>query len=145
MTKTLQVLVLLSAVAACAGRTAATGDGGGASPEQQQSASRRGDRDVITQEELSQPSVRAQSLLDLIRSTRPHFLNQRGKNSHSDDEAGAVHVSIDNGRILPLQELANIHAGTAMEVRYLNASAAMQRFGGAAREGPVILVTMAKR
>lgn len=139
--KTLRVLVLLSAVAACAGRTAATG--GGASPEQQ-SASRR-DRDVITQEELSQPSVRAQSLLDLIQSSRPHFLNQRGKNSHSDDEAGAVHVSVDNGRILPLQELANIHAGTAIEVRYLNASAAMQKFGGAAREGPVILVITVKR
>jgi len=142
--KPLQVIVLMSAVAACAGRTAATGDGGGASPEQQ-SASRRGDRDVITQEELSQPSVRAQSLLDLIRSTRPHFLNQRGKNSHSDDEAGAVHVSIDNGRILPLQELANIHAGTAFEVRYLNPAAAMQMFGGAAREGPVILVRTIKR
>jgi hypothetical protein len=137
----LRVIMLLSAVAACAGQTPATDVG--ASPEQQ-SASRR-DRDVITQEELSQPSVRAQSLLDLIRSTRPHFLNQRGKNSHSDDEAGAVHVSIDNGRILPLQELANIHAGTAFEVRYLNASAAMQRFGGAAREGPVILVTTVKR
>jgi hypothetical protein len=136
------MIMLLSAVAACAGRTAATDVG--ASPEQQ-STSRRGDRDLITQEELSQPSVRAQSLLDLIRSTRPHFLNQRGKNSHSDDEAGAVHVSIDNGRILPLQELANIHAGTAFEVRYLNASAAMQKFGGAAREGPVILVTTVKR
>ena len=139
--KPLHVIVLLSAVGACAGRTAATGEA--ASPGQQ-SALRR-DRDVITQEELSQPSVRAQSLLDLIQSSRPHFLNTRGKNSHSDDEAGAVHVSIDNGRILPLQELATIHAGTAIEVRYLNASAAMQKFGGAAREGPVILVITVKR
>ena len=73
---------------------------------------------------------------------RPQFLVERGKNSHSDDEAGKVHVSVDNGRIVPLSELDNIHAGTVQEVRYLNIAAAMRQFGGAAREGPVILVRM---
>jgi len=137
-TKILTMGLLAITVGACAGHSPAPSTADGASAQQQATAGR--DRDVITQEELSKPSVRAQSVLDLVRSTRPHFLPQRGKNSHSDDEAGKVHVSIDNGRILPLEELGNIHAGTVLEVRYLSPAAAMQKFGGAAREGPVILV-----
>jgi hypothetical protein len=56
-----------------------------------------------------------------------------------------VHVSIDNGRILPLDELANIHVNSVIDIQFLNVATAMQKFGGAAREGPVILVrTIAK-
>jgi hypothetical protein len=82
--------------------------------------------------------------MEVIRSKRPHFLIERGKNAHSDDDAGKVHVSIDNGRILPLAELENIHAGSVIEVRYMNPAQAMQKFGGAAREGPVIVVKTIK-
>jgi hypothetical protein len=102
------------------------------------------DRNLITQAELSDPSIRAQSVLSVIRTMRPHFLVERGKNSHSDDEAGKVHVSVDNGRIVPLSELENIHAGTVQEIRYLDIAAAMRQFGGAAREGPVILIRLAR-
>ena len=48
--------------------------------------------------------------------------------------------SIDGSRIGPLDDLAKIRASTIKEIRYLNPVAAHQRFGGAAREGPVILV-----
>jgi hypothetical protein len=102
------------------------------------------DRDLISQRELSDPALKAQSVLDVVRSLRPQFLTERGKNSHSDDEAGKVHASVDNGRIVPVDELQNIHVATVMEIRYLNIAAAMQRFGGAAREGPVILVRLLK-
>lgn len=98
------------------------------------------DRDVITQEEVVDAKLGAQSVLDVVRSLRPHFLNVRGTNSHSDDEAGKVHASIDGGRIIALSELGLIHASMALEIRYLTPAAAMQKFGGAAREGPVILV-----
>ena len=133
-------LCALVAVSACGGRAPVPPTGGAAAPE----AAPNRDRDVITQQELSEPSVRAQSVLSVVRTMRPHFLVERGKNSHSDDEAGKVHVSVDNGRILPLTELDNIHAGSVLEVRYLNIAAAMRQFGGAAREGPVILVRMMK-
>src|SRR5436190_24161576 len=127
----------------CAGRTTpATAD---ASAAPSQSSARGRDRNLLSREELSaDPSMNSQSVLDALRLLRPQFLTQRGKNSHSDDEAGKVHVSIDGGRIIPLQELENIHAGTVLEIRYLNIAAAMQKFGGAAREGPVILVRMMK-
>ena len=129
----------LLALSACASTAGSAAGVGAATP---QAASR--DRNLISQEELSAPDVRARSVLDYIRTARPHFLTQRGKNSHSDAEAGKVHVSIDNGRILPVEELQNIHAGTVIEIRYLEPSAAMQKFGGAAREGPVILVRTIK-
>jgi hypothetical protein len=51
---------------------------------------------------------------------------------------------VDNGRIVRLEELDAIHVTTVQEVRYLNVAAAMNKFGGAARSGPVILVVMKK-
>ena len=130
----------MAATAACAGQrpAAAAADAGGATLQGETPASR--DRDVISERELSDPARRAETVLDVIRSLRPQFLTQRGKNSHSDDEAGKVHVSVDNGRILPLEELNNMHANSVIEIRYLNPAAAMAKFGGAAREGPVILI-----
>ena len=133
-------LCAVVAISACAGRAPATVPPAGGAEATEPAPNR--DRDVITLQELSAPSVRAQTVLSVIRTMRPQYLVERGKNSHSDDEAGKVHVSVDNGRIVPLSELDNIHAGTVQEVRYLNIAAAMRQFGGAAREGPVILVRM---
>jgi len=112
---------------------------------------------VITSDELSDPALRALSVLDVVQLLRPHFLNDRG--SHSipfsgaggsdgdkargavvDPGTGKVHVSIDGGKIVPLEELRGIHANGIIEIRYLDPAAAMQKFGGAALEGPVILV-----
>ncbi|HWJ13387.1 MAG TPA: hypothetical protein VNS10_06555 [Gemmatimonadaceae bacterium] len=136
-----RMIVVCSAfafTAACAGHgvPATADDGAGAV----QSARTR-DRSLITRDELSEnPTMNAQSVLDAIRSLRPQFLTQRGKNSHSDDDAGKTHASIDGGRIVPLEELGNMHVASVLDIRFLDAAAAMQRFGGAAREGPVILV-----
>ena len=130
--------MLLVATSACAG-SSATPTPGATTPAQTQAPATR-DRNVISLEELSDPGIRAQSVLDVVRSLRPHFLTERGKNSQSDTEAGKVHASVNGGRILPLEELGNMHANEALEIRYLNPAAAMQKFGGAAREGPVILV-----
>jgi len=51
---------------------------------------------------------------------------------------------VDNGRIVRIEELDAIHVATVLEVRYLNVATAMNKFGGAARSGPVILVVMKK-
>ena len=84
-----------------------------------------GDRNLITREELSaDASINAQSVLDAIRSLRPQFLTERGKNSHSDDEAGRVHVSLDGGRMDALGEFdfnavsAGYFASTIQRVRH---------------------------
>jgi hypothetical protein len=142
--------VLVVASAACGGKTPAPETG--AAPAQQDAAGRN--RDVITAAELSKPELGAQSLLSVIRTLRPTFLVNRGLQSYTcpkttndcsaDPDAGAVHASVDNGRIVRIEELDAIHVVTVQEVLYLNVATAMNRFGGAARSGPVILVVMKK-
>ena len=108
---------------------------------------------MITSAELSKPELGSQSLLNVIRSLRPTYLVNRGQQSVScattggcsdATDEGMVHASVDNGRIVRLEELEAIHVATVQEVRYLNPAAAMNKFGGAARSGPVILVVMKK-
>src|SRR4051812_30628850 len=114
----------------------------------------RGNRYVIGAEELNGPRVSNLTVLDAVRTLRPQFLTVRGQNTAPvkdaqgnqiiDEEAGKVHASIDGNRVIALNELNNIRAGTVFEVRYLNVAEAMQKFGGTAREGPVILVKTIK-
>ena len=142
--------VLLVALGACGGKTPTPDTG--ATPAQQDAAGRN--RDVITAAELAKPELGAQSLLSAIRSLRPTYLVNRGLQSYNcpkttndcsaDPDAGAVHASVDNGRIVRVEELDAIHVVTVQEIRYLNVATAMNKFGGAARSGPVILVVLKK-
>ena len=128
----LRVLMLLAATSACAGKSPASGSGEGQAPIGR-------NRDVISADELSaDPGLRSQSVLEVVRALRPHFLSQRGTASGA--ERGKVHASIDNGRIVSLAELGMMHGNSVVEIRYLSAAQAMQKFGGAALEGPVIVV-----
>lgn len=105
----------------------------------------RRDRDVITKDEMARANVGSQSVLEVVTNLRPAFLNVRGMHNVAaaggDPEAGKVHASIDGNKLISLDELRSVLAATVKEIRFLNPSAAMQRFGGSAREGPVILVT----
>jgi hypothetical protein len=138
---------MLVALTGCATRPAAVPAGDGAT---QASAPTSRNRDVITKDELMAPSVSGLTVLDAVKSLRPHFLTVRGQNTVPakdaegkqlvDQESGKVHASIDGNRIVPVEELSGLRAGTVVEVRFLSPAAAMQRFGGTARQGPVILV-----
>ena len=110
-----------------------------------ESGTTRPDRNVITQQELADPAVSGRNVLEAVRSLRPQFLSVRGTHtlqttSAADPETGKVHASLDGTKIVSVDELAGINANTVVEIRFLNPAQAMQRFGGAAREGPVILV-----
>jgi hypothetical protein len=106
---------------------------------------------VITREELADPSVAGRNVLEVVRSLRPQFLTVRGTHTLQDtatarqgvvaQDAGKVHASIDGTKIVSIDELAGLSASSVVEIRFLTPAQAMQRFGGAAREGPVILVT----
>jgi hypothetical protein len=127
----------------------------GATATQQSAAPTNRNRDVITRDELNKPSVVNMTVLDAVKSLRPQFLTVRGQNTVPaksgndpingtqlvDQESGKVHASIDGNKVVPLEELGGIRAGAVVEVRFLSPAAAMQKFGGAARNGPVILVT----
>ena len=115
-------------------------------------ASAKRDRNVIAADELGTPERQAQSVFEVVRSLRPNFLNVRGTQScladkslggcsAEDLESGKVHASIDGTTVVPLDELKNLRAANVTAIRFLSAAQAMQKFGGAAHQGPVILVT----
>ena len=132
------MLLLLAATGACAGRQPSSGATGDAAAASQQSGRR--DPNVIGMDELSDPALRGQSVLEVVRSLRPNFLANRGVQSRSNPESGKVHASINGVGVVSLDELRTMHMAAVVEIRFLSAAAAMQRFGGAAQEGPVILV-----
>ena len=132
------VLMLAGGLLACASTKSTTAEGESRPAPSETRAHR--DPNVITTEELLNPAIRAQGVLEAIRLLRPNFLNLRGKASQSDPEAGRVHASIDGSSIISVDELRTMHVATVLEIRLLSVGAAMHQFGGAAREGPVILV-----
>jgi hypothetical protein len=140
-TKILSACVLMAAASACAKQAPPPqSPQPGGSAEQQAAPNRN--RDMITNDELQAPGIVGLSVLDAVRSLRPQFLTVRGLHSPNDDESGKVHSSIDGNKVGPLDELSVIRASTVKEIRYLNPAAAHQKFGPAAHEGPVILVTI---
>lgn len=139
--KSFRVLLLAALGAltgACAARAPSSGAAGDA-PATSQSPARR-DPMVIAMDELSDPALRGQSVLEVVRVLRPNFLSNRGIQSRVNPEAGRVHASINGIGVVSLDELRTMHLAGVVEIRFLNAAAAMQKFGGAAQEGPVILV-----
>jgi hypothetical protein len=137
----IQFLCLLTAASACASSGAAPATAGSTA-----TAPRR-DPNVIVQEELADPSLSTLNAYDAIRSLRPRFLSTRGTQNFaaagiagSDPESGLPHASIDGVGVVALDELKNLSVRSVIEIRFLDAAAAMQRFGASARSGPVIVV-----
>lgn len=124
------VALVLAATCACAGQGSSAG-----SP-----ASGRLNPSLITVEELRDPSLAGQSVLEVVRKLRPNFLSSRGVQSRNNPQSGQVHASINGVGVVSVEELRSMVLAGVVEIRLLSAAAAMQRFGGAAQEGPVILV-----
>ena len=132
MLRQLCTSMLLAAVWACAGSPSTANDGNG--PATARNA------DVITAEELADPSVANGDALEAVKRLRPRFLMTRGASSVKNTTAGNVHVSVDNGPLLTVENLSCLRSNQIAEIRYLNASDAAQRFGSNAAGGGVIVV-----
>jgi hypothetical protein len=96
--------------------------------------------DVISQDELRDPTVAGVDALTAIRQLRPAFFRNRGPQSFSNATAGQVQVSQDYGPLQSVNNLSAIDTRSLVEVRYLNANDAQSRFGINANGGPVIVV-----
>lgn len=132
-TKRLCASVLMVAAMACAS--------GSSSANEPNTATTSGrNADVITAEELADPSVASGDALEAVQRLRPRFLMTRGAMSVRNVTAGSVHVSIDGGPLLTVDNLSRLRPNQIAEIRYLNASDAAQRFGTNAASGAVILV-----
>ncbi|CAN5872694.1 hypothetical protein BH11GEM1_BH11GEM1_07310 [soil metagenome] len=134
MTRTrLCIAAALSVAVACTSNPAPSGNSATTS-----SAARRSD--VITAEELADPSVAAGDALEAVRRLRPSFLMSRGATSIKNTTAGSVHVSIDGAPLLTVDNLSRLRPAQILEIRYRTATDAAQQFGISAGGGAVILV-----
>ena len=99
---------------------------------------------VITKEELMDPQITSRDALTALRHLRPNFFTYRGPITPNDPNAGKTQISQDYGPLRPLSELESMNTMTFVEVRFLNADAAMGRFGLNAQGGPVIVLVSNK-
>ena len=129
------LIVLLVAGAACAQKTASTTVAPAAG-----SVRIRKNPDVISREELRDPTIAGVDAMTAIRQLRPAFFRNRGPQSFTNATAGQVQVSQDYGPLQTMNQLATIDTRSLVEVRYLNANDAQNRFGINANGGPVIVV-----
>jgi hypothetical protein len=96
--------------------------------------------DRISRAELDDPSLSGSDALQVVQRLRPRFLTKRGKVSWSAPNAGAVHVSIDDGPLLSVDNLSRMRANQIAEILYLDSGKAAVRYGTKAGTGGVILV-----
>lgn len=114
----------LFAVGACA--STSSGDG-----------VQRGDRNNITAEELSSTTVT--NLYDFISRARPMWLRVRGPTSLGG--AGGIAVYLDDAMFGLVDELRSLQPANVDRIRYLDASAAQQRFGSDHQYGAILVYT----
>ena len=89
---------------------------------------------------MSDPTVNMGDALEAVRRVRPSFLMTRGASSIKNTTAGTVHVSVDGGSLVTLENLSRLRPNQIAEIRYLSAADAAQRFGASAGSGGVIVV-----
>ncbi len=131
----LSMAVLVAASAACGGSRYPEIPGGAPAPSRIERQT-----DVISSQELQDPSIYSRDAYTAIRHLRPNFFVYHGPNSFSQTNTGVIHISSDYGPLQDLKELAKMSTLGVVEVRYLNAEQAQGRFGLNANGGPVIVL-----
>ena len=129
---TIRMAALLAITLACATKTA---------PKNGARVARHArNSTVISREELQDPAVAANDAMTTIRQLRPAFFMTRGPLSIKNTTAGQLQISQDFGPLQPVDNLKGIDARSLVEVRFLNAVEAQNRFGINANGGPVIVL-----
>ena len=95
---------------------------------------------VISWLELRDPTIQSMDALKAIRRLRPAFFRPTGPQSFVNGNAGQVHYSLDYGPLRPVSELVTLTTAMLVEIRYLDANDAQNRFGLNANGGPVIVL-----
>jgi hypothetical protein len=120
------LMLALLPVTACASGGGGNGSAGSA-------------RDVITAEEIEAISVT--TAYDAIQRLRPTFLRARGANSFTSGDSGRPVVYVNGIRSGEIEVLQQIPAQTVLDIQYLNASEATQRFGTGNAGGAILVRT----
>lgn len=109
------------------GACASSGSSSGTTP--------RGDRNTVTAEELAATS--STNLFDFVQRSRPLWLRTRGRTSVNNE--GDIVVYLDDSRFGGPEVLRQISPLTVQQVRFLDASAAQQRFGVGHTHGAILV------
>lgn len=102
----------------------------------QQGTTRRS-QGVITQAEMD--SVDASNMLQVIQILRPMYLQERGGVQTLNSAPAPIMVYIDEQRLGPVSQLAQMSKSEFREVRYYTASEAQTRFGPGNTRGVIQL------
>jgi hypothetical protein len=143
MVATRRCLAALLALSAACASSPSSKAGGNVS--QSSVAEGKKNPDVISQEELLDPAIVSLDLASAIRRLRPGFFRSSGPQSFSNQTAGQVQYSHDFGPLQPISQLNSMNAMSIVEIRYLNANEAQNRFGINANGGPVIVLLSNKQ
>jgi hypothetical protein len=127
------ITLFISALAACASAPRST------VPSAETSSAARKSPDLIDSTELADPSLANLDALTIIKRLRPSFLVSRGSVS-ANNSGGELHVVVDAGTFRTAGTLETIRGAEIVDIRYLSATAAAQRFGSRALAGPVIVI-----
>ena len=99
------------------------------------SATPRGDRNLVTSDELRQGV--SSNLYEFLQSTRPMWLRKRGQSSILNE--GDIVVYLDDSRLGGPETLRTIVPTHVQQMRFLDASAAQQRFGVGHSHGAILV------
>ncbi|HEX6574214.1 MAG TPA: hypothetical protein VF042_04520 [Gemmatimonadaceae bacterium] len=101
----------------------------------------RGNRNVITFEEIQAEARPGATAWDLISSLRPLFLNSRGRVSLQNTAPAYAVVYMDGMRYGEIQALRSISVESIRSVEYLSSSDATTRYGTDHPAGAIVIVT----
>jgi hypothetical protein len=105
-------------------------------PATQQQARPRGQRDLITLDELA--TIDVQNALQAVQRLRPNFLRFPGAMSITQGQAQVV-VYVESTRMGGPDMLQQIPITEVKEIRYLSATDATQRYGTGHTAGAIIV------
>ena len=131
--KRISAIALLLVYTACAsGSAASTTDGS--------TPSASTNPDVITAAEIAaDPTIAAGDAMQAVQRLRPRFLMARG-NPGGSKSGGVVHASIDGGPLVTTDNLSRYSASSIVEIRYVNATDAAQKWGTITAGAGVIML-----
>ena len=114
---------------------------------------RRGDRNRLMKDDLTEIAATVNTAYDIVRMMRPNWLNPPGMNRNSASNAdgtgggGATSIVlyINDIRQPTLDEMRTVKASTVLEMRYLDQNRAIQMRGPGHEMGVIEVTTIDKK
>jgi hypothetical protein len=102
-------------------------------------AAQRGNRDLITREEVLQSANKDKNLYEAIKTLRPRFFEMRGNRTLGNAGTVPIAAYVDRAKLSDLEALKSISASDIHEVRYIEPSRAESEYGPQAASGAIVV------